>query len=146
VARGRAEELEGRRGLSSERDEMGRDGPSQAHPRWVGRAIDHHTGTVWAYGFGRRQGTVFWERTAWLEPCGLTRSGTDGWGAYERHGEAEPPTVGQANTPQSESKHLHLRTRMQRWVRRTLCFAKMARLHDVVIGRFINRYEFGVSV
>ena len=28
-------------------------------------------------------------------------------------------------------------------VRRTICFSKTERMHDLVIGWFINRYEFG---
>ena len=28
-------------------------------------------------------------------------------------------------------------------VRRTICFSKTERMHDLVIGSFINRYEFG---
>jgi insertion element IS1 protein InsB len=28
-------------------------------------------------------------------------------------------------------------------VRRTICFSKTERMHDVVIGLFINRSEFG---
>ena len=43
----------------------------------------------------------------------------------------------------SESKHITLRTRIKRLVRRTICFSKTERMHDVVIGLFINRYEFG---
>ena len=35
---------------------------------------------------------------ALLEPFGITRYFTDGWGAYERHVEAEQHTVGKANT------------------------------------------------
>jgi insertion element IS1 protein InsB len=31
-------------------------------------------------------------------------------------------------------------------VRRTLCFSKMERMHDLVIGLFINRYEFGRAI
>ena len=30
--------------------------------------------------------------------------------------------------------------------RRTICFSKTERMHDLVIGLFINRYEFGVSL
>lgn len=86
------------------------------------------------------------ERKALVEPFGLTRSCTDGWGAYERHVEAEPHTVGQATTQQSESKHLNLRTRLKRLVRRTIGFAKTERMHDGVRGLCINRDECGVSV
>ncbi len=139
----RADELEVRRGLNSELDEMWSYVRSKANPRWLWHAIDHHTGTVLAYVFGRRQDTVFLELKALLEPFGITRYFTDGWGAYERHVEAEQHTVGKANTQKIESKHINLRTRIKRLVRRTICFSKTERMHDVVIGLFINRYEFG---
>jgi hypothetical protein len=35
--------------------------------------------------FGDRKDTVFLELKALLEPFGITRFYTDGWGAYERH-------------------------------------------------------------
>jgi len=139
----RADELEVRRGLSSELDEMWSYVRSKAHPRWLWHAIDHHTGKVLASVFGRRQDTVFLELKTLLEPFGITRYFTDGWGAYERHVEAEPHTVGKAHTQKIESKHINLRTRIKRLVRRTICFSKTEHMHDLVIGLFINRYEFG---
>ncbi len=143
---GRADELEVRRGLSSELDEMWSYVRSKANPRWLWHAIDHHTGKVLAYVFGRRQDTVFLELQALLAPFGITRYFTDGWGAYERHVEVEKHTVGKENTQKIESKHINLRTRIKRLVRRTICFSKTECMHDLVIGLFINRYEFGVSV
>jgi insertion element IS1 protein InsB len=69
-----------------------------------------------------------------------------GLGGYERHVAAEQHTVGKANTQKIESKHITLRTRIKRLLRRTIGFSKTERMHDLVIGLFINRYEFGVSV
>jgi hypothetical protein len=43
----RADELEVRRGLSSELDEMWSYVFKKANPRWLWHAIDHHTGKVW---------------------------------------------------------------------------------------------------
>jgi len=57
----RADELEVRRGLSSELDEMWSFVRSKAHPRWLWHAIDHPSGTVLAYVFSRRKDTVFLE-------------------------------------------------------------------------------------
>jgi insertion element IS1 protein InsB len=142
----RADALEVRRGLSSELDEMWSYVRSKAHPRWLWHAIDHHTGTVLAYVCGRRQDTAFLELKALLEPFGITRYFTDGWEAYERHLEAEQHTVGKAHTQKIESKHINMRTRIKRLVRRTICFSKTERMHDLVIGLFINRYEFGGSI
>jgi insertion element IS1 protein InsB len=45
-----------------------------------------------------------------------------------------------------ERKHLTLRTRIKRLARKTICFSKPVSLHDVVIGLFINRYEFGLNI
>ena len=139
----RADALEGRRGLSSELDEMGSFVQAKAHPRWLWHAIDHHTGKVLAYVFGRRQDDVFLKLQQLLAPFGITKFYTDGWGAYERHLDAEQHQVGKENTQKIESKHINLRTRIKRLVRRTICFSKTERMHDLVIGLFINRYEFG---
>jgi insertion element IS1 protein InsB len=80
---------------------------------------------------------------ALLQPFGITKFSTDGWGAYERYLDAEQHHVGKENTQKIESKHINLRTRIKRLVRRTICFSKTERMHDLVIGLFINRYEFG---
>jgi insertion element IS1 protein InsB len=142
----RSEELERRRGLTSELDEMWSSVGKKADPRWLWHAIDHHSGKVLAYVFGRRQDTVFLQLKALLEPFGITRFYTDGWGAYERHLDAEQHEVGKANTQKIESKHINLRTRIKRLMRRTICFAKTEHMPDLVIGLFINRYEFGRPV
>jgi insertion element IS1 protein InsB len=142
----RADELEVHRGLSSELDEMWSFVARKTNPRWLWHAIDHHTGKVLAYVFGRRKDTIFVKLKALLEPFGITRYYTDGWGAYERHLDAEQHTVGKANTQKIESKHINLRTRIKRLVRRTICFSKTKQMHDLVIGLFINRHEFGRAV
>ena len=97
-----------------------------------------------AYVFGVRKDELFLELKALLEPFGITRFYTDGWGAYERNLEAQHE-IGKQNTQRIENKHLHLRTRIKRLVRKTICFSKTITMHDVVIGLFMNRYEFGVS-
>jgi insertion element IS1 protein InsB len=142
----RADALEVRRGLSSELDEMWSYVLKKANPRWLWHAIDHHTGKVLAYVFGRRKDNVFLRLQQLLEPFGITRFYTDGWGAYERHLESEKHQVGKENTQKIESKHINLRTRIKRLVRRTICFSKTEQMHDLVIGLFINRYEFGLSL
>ena len=142
----RADELEVRRGLSSELDEMWSYVFKKTNPRWLWHAIDHHTGKVLAYVFGRRKDNVFLRLQQLLAPFGITKFYTDGWGAYERYIEAEKHQVGKENTQKIESKHINLRTRIKRLVRRTICFSKTEQMHDLVIGLFINRYEFGFSL
>jgi insertion element IS1 protein InsB len=101
---------------------------------------------VLAYVFGRRKDEVLLQLQELLEPFGITRLYTDGWGAYERHIAPEQHTIGKAQTQKIESKHINLRMRIKRLVRRTICFSKTTTMHDLVIGLFINRYEFGRSI
>jgi insertion element IS1 protein InsB len=142
----RADELEVRRGLSSELEEMWSYVARKSNPRWLWHAIDHHTGKVLAYVFGRRKDDVFLKLQKLLEPFGITRFYTDGWGAYERHIDTAKHQVGKENTQKIESKHINLRTRIKRLMRRTICFSKTEQMHDLVIGLFINRYEFGQAL
>src|SRR5437764_1098309 len=94
----------------------------------------------------RRKDTVFLQLKELLEPFGIHRFYTDGWGAYERHIDPAQHEVGKTNTQKIESKHINLRTRIKRLVRRTICFSKTTTMHDLVIGLFINRYEFGLLI
>jgi insertion element IS1 protein InsB len=146
VAIYRVDEREARCKLSAELDEMWSFVGKKSHQRWLWHAIDHHSGKVLAYVFGRRKDEVFLRLQALLEPFGITRFYTDGWGTYERHVDAEKHTVGKEHMQRIESKHITLRTRIKRLVRRTICFSKTEYMHDLVVGLFINRYEFGVSI
>jgi len=130
----------------AERDEMWSFVHDKDNPRWLWHAIDHATGKVLAYAFGDRKDSVFLELKARLEPFGITRFYTDDWGAYGRHLPAEQQVVGKRNTQKIERKHLTLRTRIKRLARKTICFSKLEKMHDSVIGLFINRYEFGVLI
>jgi IS1 family transposase/transposase-like protein len=131
---------------SAELDEMWSYVGNKDNQRWLWHAIDHNTGKVLAYVFGDRKDVVFLELKALLEPFGITRFYTDDWGAYNRHIPTEQQVVGKQNTQKIERKHLTLRTRIKRLARKTICFSKLKKMHDIVIGLFINRYEFGVFV
>ncbi len=65
----------------AEMDEMWSFVGNKGNPRWLWHAIDHQTGKVLAYVFGRRTDEVFLQLQALLEPFGLTRYYTDHWGA-----------------------------------------------------------------
>lgn len=134
------------RAVEAEVDEMWSFVGRKGERRWLWQALDHCTGTVLAYVFGKRQDQAFLELKALLQPFGIRRYYTDGWGTYQRHVEPEMHEVGKHNTQQLERKHLTLRTRIKRLARKTLCFSRSTRMHDIVIGLFINRFEFGVSI
>ena len=96
--------------------------------------------------WGAAKMQVFLQRKALLEPFGITRYYMDYWGAYTRHLDADEHQPGKRNTQQIERKHLTLRTRIKRLVRKTICFSRSTQMHDIVIGLFVNRYEFGLPV
>jgi len=68
----------------AEVDEMWSYVEKKAAPRWLWHAIDHQTGKVLAYVFGRRQDHVFLQLKELLEPFGIRCYHTDYWGAYTR--------------------------------------------------------------
>jgi len=115
-------------------------------PRWLWGALDHQTGRILAYVFGRREDQALLQLKALLAPFGIRRFYTDGWGAYHRHLAPDQHVVGKRRTQQLERKHLTLRTRIKRLVRKTICFSRSVPMHDIVIGLFINRIEFGLAV
>jgi insertion element IS1 protein InsB len=129
-----------RRVDEAEVDEMWSFVGKKQEPRWLWHAIDHRAGAVLAYVFGRRQDEVFLQLKTLLAPL------TDYWGAYQRHLEPAVHTPGKRQTQQIERKHLTLRTRIKRLARKTICFSKSMEMHDIVIGLFVNHYEFGLPV
>jgi len=105
----------------------------------------HRTGKILAYALGRRKDEVYRQLRKLLRPFQIKRLYTDNWGAYTRHPQkGEKLVVSKKNTQRIESKHLNFRTRIKRLVRKTICFSKSFLMHSVVIGLFINRYEFGL--
>lgn len=95
-----------------------------------------------AYVLGKHTDEVLLKLKKILEPFGIKHFYTDGWGGYERHIPEENLSIGKANTQKIERKHLTLRTRLKRLTRKTICFSKSEKMHDIVIGMFIKRYEF----
>ena len=130
----------------AEVDEMWSFVGNKGQQRWLWHAIDHHTGQVLAYVCGTREDEVFLELKALLAPFGIARFYTDGWGAYRRHLDAPQHIVGKQHTQKIERKHTTLRARIKRLARKTICFSRSVLMHDLVIGLFINRYEFGYAV
>jgi insertion element IS1 protein InsB len=99
-------------GRAAEIDEMWSFVGAKATERWLWHAIDHHSGQVLAYVFGQCKDTVFLQLQALLEPFGITRFYTDGWGAYKRRIDSEKHEIGKQHPQTRESKHINLRTRM----------------------------------
>jgi len=135
-----------RRVKEAELDEMGSVVGGKKRPRWLWGALDHQTGRILAYVFGRREDQAFLKLKALLEQFGIRRFYTDGWGTYRRYLDPHRQVVGKRRTQQLERKHLTLRTQIKRLVRKTICFSRSVQMHEIVIGLFINRFEFGVQI
>ena len=129
-----------------ELDEMWSFVGKKSNQRWLWHAIDHNTHEVLAYHFGKRKDKAFKELQKKLSCFDIDFYYTDDWGAYERNLPAQKHLLGKRNTQAIERKHLTLRTRIKRLARRTICFSKLEKMHDIVIGLFINRYEFRVAL
>ena len=111
---------------SAEIDEMWGFVQSKKEQRWLWHAIDHHTGTVLAYVFGKRSDEVFLKLKGLLSVFKITRFYTDNANTYHRHISQNQHTVGKLFTQKIERKHLTLRTRIKRLARKTICFSKLS--------------------
>ncbi|WP_062262490.1 IS1 family transposase [Endozoicomonas arenosclerae] len=115
---------------------------SKKNPRWLWYAWNPDTRKVLAYEFGRRKDSVLKLLLAHLEGYSIKTYFTDDWGAYERLLPKEQHIVGKANTQGIERENLNFRTRLKRLNRKTICFSRSEKVHDKVIGEFINREHF----
>ena len=70
--------------LEGEIDEMWSFVQNKKNQRWLWHAIERTTGKVLAYVLGSRTDNVFVQLKTLLEPFGIKKFYTDGWGAYER--------------------------------------------------------------
>ena len=127
-------------------DEMGSFVEHKGQQRWLWHAIDPMSGTVVAYVPGSQKDVVFLKRKSLLAPCHITRFYTDDWGAYQRHIPEVQHEIGKNTTQKIARKPRTLRTRIQRLARKTICFSQSIQMHDIVLGLFINRYEFGLQI
>jgi insertion element IS1 protein InsB len=62
-----------RRVKEAELDKMWSCVGGKKHPRWLWGALDHQTGRILAYVFGRREDQAFLKLKALLEPFGIRR-------------------------------------------------------------------------
>ena len=90
----------------AELDEMWSFVNSKKQPWWLWEALDHQTGRIVAYTFGRRTDRVLLKLKALLAPFGSRHFYTDGWGAYHWHVDPHLHVMGKQRTQQLERKHL----------------------------------------
>jgi len=128
----------------AELDEMWSFVFSKENQRWLWLALDHQTGQILAYTFGRRKDKVFHTFQAMLEPFSISMFYTDDWGSYQRSISPVQHVISKKYTQTIERKNLTLRTHIKRLCRKSICFSKSVAMHDIVIGLAINIWEFGL--
>ena len=102
--------------------------------------------TPLAYKFGKRKDTVFLKLKKLLEAFQIETYYSDNWISYKKYIEEKKHKIGKKNTQKIERKNLTLRTRIKRLARKTICYSKTEYMHDIIIGLFINTFEFGLSI
>ena len=96
--------------------------------------------------FGKRKDNVFEKLKALLAPFNIRLYYTNDRGTYEHHLELEAHEIGKTNTQKIEQKNLNFITWVKRLLCRTICFSKLEKIHDIVIGLLINKVEFGRNI
>ncbi|WP_152558629.1 IS1 family transposase [Endozoicomonas numazuensis] len=105
--------------------------------------MHHETGAIPDYVFGKRRDKVFKKPKDYWSPLAL--------GAFipitgERNIDQEKHTVDKRNTQKIECTNLNLRTYIKRLTRKTICFSKLEKMHNIVMGRPINKEEFRADI
>lgn len=81
-----------------------------------------------------------------LKPFGIKYFYKDNWASYSKEIPSSRHFIGKRNTQAIERKHLTLITRIKRLARKTICFSKLEKMHDILIGLFINKFEFNREI
>ena len=129
-----------------EMDEMWSFVGSKKNQRWLWHAIDHDTHKVLAYHIGSHKDESLVTLKNKLKTFDISFYYTDNWFAYKKLLSTTKHIIGKRKTQAIERKHLTLRARIKRLARKTICFSKLEKMHDIVLGLFINKFEFGMDI
>ena len=116
---------------------------SKANQRWTWYLIERQTGIVIAWENGRRKDVVLQNLLGHVSHIPIEICCTDNWAAYHRNFPSEYlHLIGKDSTWKIERKNLNFRTHIKRLNRKTICFSKSEKIHDNVIGMYIEKYYF----
>jgi insertion element IS1 protein InsB len=128
--------------LASEADEFWSYVGDKSNQRWTWYAIERSSGIILAYHNGRRTDESCALLMNKLSVFPIRYFFTDNWQSYCKYIPLDKHIIGKDNTWKIERKNLNFRTHIKRLNRKTICFSKSEKVHDNVIGLYINRYYF----
>jgi len=116
---------------------------TKSNQRWTWYVIERATGIIIAWENGRRKDAVLQKLLDSISHIPIHSCYTDDWAAYSR---LFPSTykhiIGKGDTWKIERKNLNFRTHIKRLNRKTICFSKNEKIHDNVIGMYIEKYYY----
>jgi insertion element IS1 protein InsB len=128
--------------FSAEMDEFWSFVGRKSNQRWTWYAIERRSGVILAWHNGKRQDKDFLVLWELLKPYPVWKYHTDAWDAYSKYIPPGRHRVGKDRTWKIERKNLNFRTHLKRLNRKTICFSKNERIHDNVIGMYIERFYY----
>ena len=136
------EELEVEIRLEGEMDEFWSFVQNKSNQRWTWYAIERKSGCILAWHNEKRKDKDFPVLWALLQSFSISVYHTDNWGSYSKYIPASMHRIGKDNTWKIERKNLNFRTHIKRLARKTICFSKDERIHDNVIGMYIENFYY----
>ena len=106
--------------------------------RWVWSILDHYSGELLAYVIGRRTKANFHKLMALIDDLDITMHYTDRLNLYKGFFDPSQHGVSKYKMQRVERLQLTYRTRVKRLTRKTICYSKSIKMHDTIIGLFIN--------
>ncbi len=115
---------------------------NKSQQRWLWYAWSPHFKRVFSYALEPRADITLKILLDRVKGFNVRLFCTDHWGAYERLLPEDRHLATKKFIQSIERQNLNFRTRIKRLQRKTICFSKSMKLHDKVIGEFINREFF----
>lgn len=119
---------------------------NKSNQRWTWYAIDRQSGIILAYHNGKRTDASCKALIDKLSCFNIRYFHTDNWQSYSKYIPQYSHIVGKENTWKIERKNLNFRTHIKRLTRKTICFSKSEKVHDNVIGMYINKFYYKTGV
>lgn len=142
IEAGKLDRLDVSINYTAEMDEFWSFVESKSNQRWTWYAMEKQTGIIIAWHNGKRTDNDLKILLDYMSEIPVNYYYTDDWGAYERLLPNHQHIVGKDETWKIERKNLNFRIHIKRLNRKTICYSRDEKIHDNVIGAYIERFYF----